>query len=63
MADKNHTDYYNELLLDFIGEPDPLFSMLQWLTDRMMDLESDSKAGGAFFGEKDALCRYSGEAL
>lgn len=45
MAGKNHTDCYKKLLLDFIAEPDPLFSMLQWLTQRMMELESQSKAG------------------
>jgi putative transposase len=45
MAGRNDTDYYKKLLLDFITEPDPLFSMLQWLTQRMMDLESESKAG------------------
>lgn len=45
MAGKNHTDYYKKLLLDFIAEPDPLFSMLQWLTHRMMELESEAKAG------------------
>ena len=45
MASRNDTDYYKKLLLDFIAEPDPLFSMLQWLTQRMMELESESKAG------------------
>jgi transposase-like protein len=45
MAGRNDTDYYKKLLLDFIVEPDPLFSMLQWLTQRMMELESESKAG------------------
>jgi len=45
MAGREHTDYYNKLLLDFIAQPDPLFSMLQWLTQRMMELESQSKAG------------------
>jgi putative transposase len=45
MAGRNDTDYYKKLLLDFISEPDPLFSMLQWLTHRMMELESESKAG------------------
>jgi putative transposase len=45
MAGRNHTDYYKKLLLDFIAEPDPLLSMLQWLTQRMMELEAESKAG------------------
>jgi transposase-like protein len=45
MADRNHTEYYKKLLLDFIAGPDPLFSMLQWLTQRMMELASQSKAG------------------
>lgn len=45
MAGKNHTDYYKKMLLDFIAEPDPLFSMLQWLTQRIDTLESESKAG------------------
>jgi putative transposase len=45
MAGTKDTDYFKKLLLDFISEPDPLFSMLQWLTQRMMELESKSKVG------------------
>jgi transposase-like protein len=45
MARAKDTDSFKKLLLDFISEPDPLFSMLQWLTQRMMELESESKVG------------------
>ena len=30
-----------------MGESDPLYAMLQWLTERMMDVESEMKVGAA----------------
>jgi len=36
---------YKKLLLYFMGEADPLYSMLQWLTARKMDVESELKVG------------------
>jgi putative transposase len=45
MAKKDVTTYFREMLLQFIGEPDPLHCMLQWLTERMMQLEAESLAG------------------
>jgi hypothetical protein len=32
MARKYGTATYKKLLLHFMGEPDPLYAMLQWLT-------------------------------
>jgi len=37
MANDNDTSAYKKLLLHFMGELDPLYSMLQWLTERMME--------------------------
>ena len=45
MAKKDATTYFREMLLQFIAEPDPLHAMLQWLTERMMQLEAESLAG------------------
>ena len=45
MAVTKDTDYFKKMLLDFIAEPDPLFSMRQWLTQRMMEVESESRVG------------------
>ncbi len=45
MTRRNNTAKYNKLLLHFMGEADPLYSMLQWLKERMMEVEAGSKAG------------------
>ncbi len=45
MAKGNDTNCFKKMLLNFIAEPDPLFSMLEWLTHRMMELEAESKVG------------------
>jgi transposase-like protein len=45
MARGNDTATYRKLLLHFMGESDPLYSMLQWLTERMMEVESELKVG------------------
>ena len=47
MAGKYDTSTYKKLLLHFMGEADPLYSMLQWLTERMMEVEAELKAGAA----------------
>lgn len=45
MAKCYDTAAYKKLLLHFMGELDPLYSMLQWLTQRMMEVESELKVG------------------
>lgn len=45
MARKYDTSTYKKLLLHFMGEADPLYSMLQWLTERMMEVEAEMKVG------------------
>ena len=45
MAQKNDTDCLKEMLLGFILEEDPLYSMLNWLMVRLMQIESESKVG------------------
>ena len=45
MAKRYDTAAYKKLLLHFMGELDPLYSMLQWLTQRMMEVESELKVG------------------
>lgn len=45
MARSYDTATYKKLLLHFMGELDPLYSMLQWLTERMMEVESELKVG------------------
>ena len=39
MAKNYDTAAYKKLLLHFMGDSDPLYSMLQWLTERMMEVE------------------------
>lgn len=45
MAVKNDSMCYEKLLLKFIQEPDPVFSMLEWIAGEMMRLEASQKAG------------------
>jgi hypothetical protein len=34
-----------EKLLDFVADPDPLLSMLEWLTSRLLRIEAEAKVG------------------
>ena len=36
--------FFENKLLDFIAEPDPLFSMMQWITEQLMEIEVSKKA-------------------
>ena len=45
MARGNDTATYRKLLLHFMGESDPMYSMHQWLTERMIEVESELKVG------------------
>jgi len=45
MAQAQDTATYEELLSQFILEPDPLLAMLQWLTDQMMQIEASQQVG------------------
>ena len=52
MARNHDTAAYKKLLLHFMGESDPLYSMLQWLTERMMEVEAiirDDLRGSSLF--------------
>lgn len=45
MVRKYDTPMYKKFLLHFMGEADPLYSMLQWLTERMMEVAAEMKVG------------------
>lgn len=45
MASRNSTPELKNLLSQFIGESDPLLTMLKWLTEKHMLLEAEQKAG------------------
>jgi len=45
MAKTNLITYFQKLLLQFIIEQDPLLAMLQWMTERLMQMEAEVKAG------------------
>lgn len=45
MADKNVNMSMEKLLIKFITEPDPILSMLEWITQEMIRLESSRKVG------------------
>jgi putative transposase len=45
MAQNNHTPFLKKMLLEFMTEPDPLYAMLEWLTNELMKLEAENKVG------------------
>jgi transposase-like protein len=45
MAHTNHTPFLKKMLLAFMTEPDPLYAMLEWLTNELMKLEAENKVG------------------
>jgi putative transposase len=45
MAQNNHTPFLKKMLLAFMTEPDPLYAMLEWLTNELMKLEAENKVG------------------
>jgi putative transposase len=45
MAQFKDTAYFKKLLVQFIGEADPLFEMLKWFMHRLMDIEASAKVG------------------
>lgn len=53
MAKVNDSLLLKEKLLEFIGEQDPVFAMLEWVTTRLMQIEAESKVG-AQKGKHDA---------
>jgi transposase-like protein len=45
MARLNYIDYFKRALLEFVAEEDPLYAMLQWMTEKIMQLEAEQKVG------------------
>jgi putative transposase len=45
VAKVNDITLLREKLLDFVADPDPLLSMLEWLTGRLMQIEAEAKVG------------------
>jgi len=43
VAKVNDITLLREKLLDFVADPDPLLSMLEWLTGRIMQIEAEAK--------------------
>ncbi len=45
MAKRDLNTVFKALLLQFLGEADPLLSMLQWVTQQLMEIEASNKVG------------------
>lgn len=45
MAKPNDSEIFKRILVDFVGADDPLLSMLQWTTDKLMQIEAENKVG------------------
>ena len=45
MARTNYIEYFKRALLEFATEEDPLYAMLQWMTEKLMQLEAEGKVG------------------
>jgi transposase-like protein len=44
MTKTKDSTFFENKLLEFIAEPDPLFSMMQWITEQLMEIEVSKKA-------------------
>lgn len=44
MTKTKDTTFFENKLLEFITESDPLFAMMQWLTEQLMEIEVSKKA-------------------
>jgi putative transposase len=47
MAKRNDSEYFKRKLLEFMGEEDPLLTLMQWILDQLMQMEAEGKAGAA----------------
>jgi transposase-like protein len=45
MAKRDLSSVFKALLLQFVGEADPLLSMLEWVTQQLMEVEATNKVG------------------
>ncbi len=66
MARLNYIDYFKRALLEFATENDPLYAMLQWMTEKIMQLEAEQKVGaqnGEHSTERDLLLGQSVAAV
>jgi len=55
MAQTHYKTLLRKVLLGCISEADPILAMLRWVTDQMMQIESEAKVGaekGAHCGER-----------
>jgi len=47
MAKTHDTICYKKFLLNFMTESEPLYAMQQWLTEKMMAVEAETKVSAA----------------
>jgi transposase-like protein len=45
MARTNYQQIFKKILVDFIGQEDPILAMLEWTAQRMMEIEAEAKVG------------------
>jgi transposase-like protein len=45
MAKRDLSTLFKSLLLQFVGEADPLLSMLEWMTQQLMQVEAEARVG------------------
>lgn len=66
MAKTYYKDVFKKILVDFIGEEDPILAMLEWTAQRMMEIESEAKVGANKGGTQqraeNIFLRHQGQA-
>ncbi len=58
MAKRNLSTLFKSLLLQFVGEADPLLSMLEWMTQQLMQVEAGAEKGKHSSSCYDAPCSF-----
>ena len=58
MAHKKNTTNLTELLLQYVTQPDPMLSMLEWLCTHLMEAEVDQQLGAEKSQRTDGRSGY-----
>ena len=45
MAKTNYKELFKKILVNFIGQKDPILAMLEWTAQQMMQIEAEAKVG------------------
>lgn len=42
---KNHSGIFRKIIVDFIGQKDPILAILEWTAQQVMQIEAETEVG------------------